>query len=154
MSTDTEHSLGSPEVAVQSVSLWREEKKFKNNHLQSNRLERVQKAMWEREREREMRNVATVCPSITFTFHNNPLIWIKFSIRAHTKSWDSSVGIGTGYGLDDQGSSPDRGKSSSSPQRPQPPWGHQVPDVKLFIEDKAVRTLSWTLTSIYCRGQE
>jgi hypothetical protein len=45
MSTDTEHSLGSPEVAVQSVSLWREEKKFKNNHLQSNRLERVQKAM-------------------------------------------------------------------------------------------------------------
>jgi hypothetical protein len=54
MFTDMEHSLGSPEVAVESASLQKEEKKnFRNNNLQSNRLQGAQKVT----KEREMRNV-------------------------------------------------------------------------------------------------
>jgi hypothetical protein len=46
------------------------------------------------------------------------------------RSWDSTVGIATGYGLDDRGSIPEENKQFSSPQLSDQLWG---PPILIYI---------------------
>jgi hypothetical protein len=75
----------------------------------------------------------------------------------YTRSKDSSVGIATGYGLNDLGSIPGSERYFFPPQHPHRFWG---PLTFLsdgywgcFPGDKAAGPLSWPLTSISCRGK-
>jgi hypothetical protein len=88
-------------------------------------------------------------------------IWVLEFFRQLHKS-DSTVGIATGYGLDNIGDGVQvlvGSRIFTSPRRPDCLWGCTQPPIlwvprAFFLSGKTVGAWSWPLTSNYCQGQE